>query len=256
VIDEQDEHLVISNHIYEEVFGRKIINKTILHARYEGPQILDLTIEEGHGTPILSDAIVDVDLDSVRTLLKSGIAFHVVALLIMSQDDLRGIANNSQVLLDEGVGLDLVSGWLQNGTDLDSAILIIHREGVDLSRIGTSGKVGDFVGLMWASPNEIVSRIPKDAKILPWKPGRITQGMNFAWVDESGRNWEVRMHGPDINVQAGLNAASGWVLRVRRGREYMDGQGTFYRPESLFNQRSPYYNSTAANDTHIPIQQP
>jgi Bacterial toxin 30 len=180
----------------------------------------------------------------------------LVTQLIDNRADLRDIAANSQILLDGSVRVDLVSGWLKNGTHLKDAIAIMSQR-VNLNLIGTSkNKIGDFTGLTGTPPNHIISRIPENAKILPWKPGRITQGMKFEWTDESGQDWEVKMHGPDINATVGSNAASGWVLRVRYGKEYMDVAGTFYSQKALYNPRSPYYNPTAANDTHMPIQQP
>lgn len=198
-----------------------------------------------------------VKLNGATTLLEQGIVSYVVTQLINNHVNLRDVATNSQILLDGNVRIDLVNAWLKNGTHLKDAIAIINQE-IDLNQIGTSSKVEDFTDLIGATPNEVVSRIPTDAKILPWKPdpGRIEQGMKFGWTDPSGQDWEVRMHEADPKALPGSHAASGWVLRVKYGKGYMDTTGTFYSQKALFNPRSPYYNPTAANATHMPIQQP
>ncbi len=159
------------------------------------------------------------------------------------------------LLLDGGVRVDVINGWLKNGTNLPDAIAIISQ-GVSLKLIGTSRKVGDFTSLIGTTPNEVVSRIPKDAKILPWKPGRIAQGMKFAWTSKSGRDWEVRMHGPDTKAPAGSNAANGWIMRVQRGKKYMDATGTFYTENAITNPASAQYDPRDADKNHMPIQTP
>jgi Bacterial toxin 30 len=198
-----------------------------------------------------------VKLDDVATLLDQGIDADVVTKLIENKADLRDIAINVQILLDGGIRVDLVNGWLGNKTHLNDAIAIMNL-GVDLNLIGTSSRVGNFTGLMGADPNEIVSRIPIDAKIEHWtsKPGKIGKGMKFKWY-ASGKTWRLEMHGPDgtPTLPVESNAAHGWVLRVRRGNEYIDRAGTFYK-DSIGNPRSENYDPTAINDTHIPIQAP
>jgi hypothetical protein len=158
------------------------------------------------------------------------------------------------LLLDRGIRVDLVNGWLKNGTRLPDAIAIINQ-GVDLNLIGTSRKVGDFTSLTGATPNEVVSRIPENAKILSWNPGRIALGMKFGRTDESGQDWVVRMHGPDINAPAGSNAANGWIVRIQRDNYYMDDAGNFYK-QNWLRPTSSRYNPANANATHIPIQAP
>lgn len=170
---------------------------------------------------------------------------------------MRDIAVNSRILLNRGIKVDLVNEWLGNKTHLNDAIVIQNR-GVDLNLIGTSGKVGDLTGLMGASPNEIVSRIPKNAKIRSWLPSpHIKDGMKFEWVDASGQDWLVEMHGPDSHpgLPAIANAARGWVVRIRHNRRYMDNVGNFYKQKSL-NPKSSKYDPTNADATHIPIQPP
>jgi hypothetical protein len=197
-----------------------------------------------------------VKLDGAATLLDQGIDSHVVTQLINNKADLRDIATNSQVLLDGGIRVDLVNGWLKSGTHLNDAIAIMNQ-GIDLNLIGTSSKVGDFTGLIGATLNEVVARIPADAKILPWKPdlGRIEEGMKFGWIDVIGQDWEVRMHEPDIKAPMGSNAASGWVVRIQRDNYYMDNAGNFYK-QNWLKPTSLKYNPANANATHIPIQAP
>ena len=124
--------------------------------------------------------------------------------------------------------------------------------------IGTSRKVGDFTGLRGASPNEIVSRIPKKATIRSWQPSpNIKDGMKFEWTGASGEDWLVEMHGPDSNhrLLAISNAARGWVVRIKRDKCYMDNTGNFYK-QNWLNPKSSKYDPINANATHIPILAP
>jgi hypothetical protein len=170
---------------------------------------------------------------------------------------LRDIALNARILLDEGIRVDPVNKWLSNKTNLNDAIAIMDQ-GVNLKQIAMSGRVGDFTGLMGAHPNEIVSRIPTDAKIEHWisRPGKIERGMKFKWY-ASRKTWRLEMHGPDCTptLPTESNAAQGWVLRVKRSSEFMDADGIFYL-DSIENPHSPNYNPIAINNTHIPIQAP
>jgi Bacterial toxin 30 len=158
--------------------------------------------------------------------------------------------------MTNNIKMSLINTWLKNGTNLDAAIAILNQ-GVDLNLIGTSSRGGDFTNMVGASINEIVSRIPEKAKIENWTsiPGGAQEGMKFSWKDTAGNTWRVRMQGPDPNAPAGSHAASGWVLRVKRGHDYMDATGSFYK-ESIENPRSPNYNPEAINQTHISIQHP
>lgn len=196
-------------------------------------------------------------LNDVATLLNQGISVEAVCRLIEKGADLGDIGINVQILLGAGIRIDLVSIWLSNETNLQNAIAIMKQR-VDLNLIGTSSEVGGLTGIMGASPNEIIARIPIYVKILRWTPDPTgaQNGMKFQWK-EGGKTWNVRMHSPDPNpaLPAGSNAARGWVLRVKRGSEYMDAAGTFYK-DSIENPLSPNYNPAAINDTHIPIQAP
>lgn len=195
-------------------------------------------------------------LDGVATLLNLGIDVDVVSQLINNKADLKDIAANAKILLDAHIRLDLVNGWLKNGTHLKDAIAIMNL-GVDLNQLGTSSQVGDLTGLTGATPNEVLSRIPKDAVIEHWfpEPGRIEEGMEFTWKDANG-TWIVRMHEADPQAPIGSNAASGWVMRVMCKGKYMDASGNFYTVKAITNPASSKYDPGNANKTHIPIQAP
>ena len=216
------------------------------------------------GDPVLAQLLIDqanqngANLEEVANLLEKGIEPGTVAQLVNNGADLGDIAINTQTLLDGGVKVELVNGWLTNGTHLSDAIAIMDQ-GVDLNLLGTSSQVGDFTGLEGASVNEVVSRIPEDAKIEHWtpEPNGAQEGMKFKWLDATGKSWRLRMHGPDANpdIPAESNAATGWVLRVQQGHLFMDPSGNFYK-DKILNPTNPNYNEYAANATHIPIQGP
>lgn len=211
--------------------------------------LLENTIDPKQITQWLQSS---ANLNGVATLLGQEIESSVITQLINNQADLRDIATNSQLLLNGDIRVDLINKWLKNKTHLNDAIAIM-RQGVDLNLIGTNKrKVGDFIGLIGATPNEVLSRIPEDAEIEQWVPnlGGALNGMKFYWKDLSGKAWRLRMHGPDPSAPAGSNAASGWVLRVQHRKRFMDAVGDFIRPNS------PDYTEDKANETHIPIQPP
>ena len=198
-----------------------------------------------------------VQLNGIRALLNQGMNANLVTQLINSKADLGDSAVNVQILLDGGIRVDLVNGWLDNGTHLNDAIAVMNQ-GIDLNLIGTSREVGDFTGLAGSTPNEVISRISKNAVIRHWVPelGRIEKGMRFAWKDASGKPWVVRMHEADPQAPAGSNAARGWVLRVVYGNKFMDAGGNLYTENALRNPASSNYHPDNANNTHIPIQAP
>ncbi len=198
-----------------------------------------------------------LQLNRTRALLNQGVNANLVTQLINNKADLGDIVVNVQILLDGGIRVDLVNGWLGNGTHLNDAIAIVNQ-GIDLNLIGTSRKVGDFTGLTGATPNEVISRISKNAVIRHWvsELGRIEKGMRFAWKDASGKPWMVRMHEADPQAPAGSSAARGWVLRVAYGNKFMDAGGNLYTENALKNAASSNYHPDNANNTHIPIQAP
>lgn len=74
-------------------------------------------------------------------------------------------------------------------------------------------------------------------------------------VDKDGKTWRVRVHDPDPSAPSGSNAANGWIVRVQKGKHYMDSNGDFH-PPGIANPSSPYYNEHLINDTHISITNP
>ena len=245
----------------EDVVGDVTVTQTIIDlANKEGANLnnvailLEKKVDAHQITQWLHDGI---KLDGAITLLDQGMDSHVVTQLVNNKADLRDIITNSQILLRRGIRVDLVNGWLKNGTHLNDAIAIINQR-VDLNQIGTSNNLKDFTGLIGATPNEVVPRIPKDAIIEHWTsiPEAAQRGMRFYWKDTSGKTWRLRMHGPDPTAPAGSNAARGWVLRVQTRGRYMDAAGVFYTENAIKNPDSANYDSTNADKTHMPIQAP
>ncbi|GLC30972.1 polymorphic toxin type 30 domain-containing protein [Clostridium omnivorum] len=127
--------------------------------------------------------------------------------------------------------------------------------------LGT-GNVGDFSNLEGASIKEIFSRIPADAVDVGFKPepGRIEAGYKFRWTDASGIKYEIHGHSADANAPTGSNGANGWTVRIQKsgggigGKWWLSKDGTTWYKDNVGNERSPAYNSSAWNDTHIPTQ--
>jgi hypothetical protein len=85
--------------------------------------------------------------------------------------------------------------------------------------------------------------------------GGAKEGIKYRWISSDGKKWEVRIHSPDSRAPMGSNARSRWVVRVQRGREYMDHNGIFYG-DNVSNRNSPSYSPQTINDTHIPMKTP
>ena len=51
------------------------------------------------------------------------------------------------------------------------------------------------------------------------------------------------------------NARVGWVVRIARGKHYMDPQGVFH-PAGKVLPGSPLFDEFVANETHIPLTPP
>jgi hypothetical protein len=119
--------------------------------------------------------------------------------------------------------------------------------------LGTSPRVGDFTGLAGKSIPEILARIPSNAQVRELTPveGASQAGREYKWNDGTS-TWRVRIHDPDPSAPQGTNAHDGWVVRVQRGKQYMDSDGNFFHAQS-HNPKSPNYNPDAANATHIPV---
>ncbi|MGY5341819.1 WXG100 family type VII secretion target [Paenibacillus glucanolyticus] len=132
-----------------------------------------------------------------------------------------------------------------------------HSKNIDLSKIGT-GNIGDFQGV--TDVNDLISRIPPDAKQIPWRevPGGAKEGVKFRWLDESGKTWDIRAHSVDLSAPSGSNAANGWIYRVEvkqvdpKWKWTMDSNGNFHK-ENVLRANSPHYDESIANDTHIPF---
>ena len=122
------------------------------------------------------------------------------------------------------------------------------------SKLGI-GKVNDFSDLGKATTvDDLLSRIPKDAKIKTFKPeiGRIEEGIIYEW-NADGRKMLVRIHGKDPLAPVGSNAANGWVARIQKGSNYYDPVLGDYVPRNVHKPSSQYYDPIKANNTHFEI---
>ncbi|MFF5488796.1 putative T7SS-secreted protein [Streptomyces virginiae] len=99
-----------------------------------------------------------------------------------------------------------------------------------------------------------MSIIPKDAVQEPWRAieGGVEHGIKWKWTDDvTGSTVRMRVHGPDLGPEAGPNASSGPIYRIQIGNQFQDEAGKLY-PRGIQNPKSPSFNETAINDTHIP----
>src|SRR5262245_57417703 len=90
-------------------------------------------------------------------------------------------------------------------------------------------------------------------------PGKCQEGVEYVWKAK-GRTFRVRIHDPDPSViptatNPSPNALVGWVVRIKRGRHYMDSEGRFH-PAGKLNPRSTEFDEFLGNETHIPILPP
>lgn len=122
----------------------------------------------------------------------------------------------------------------------------------------SSGNVGDFSNLQGTSVDDILSRIPKDAnkRVLTPQPGKVTEGFEYTWKASDGTKMTVRVHGPDASAPAGSNSANGWIVRVQKGKKYLDPVSGEFQPPGISRPNSEFYNEDLINSTHIPIQPP
>lgn len=104
-------------------------------------------------------------------------------------------------------------------------------------------------------------KIPKKAKRRKLKPipGKSQKGFEYMWKAE-GRTYRVRIHDADPSVVPTAanpypNALAGWVVRIRRGKKYMDPEG-FFHPAGKVSPKSPSFDELIANETHLPIVPP
>ncbi|MGW6949483.1 putative T7SS-secreted protein [Streptomyces xanthophaeus] len=99
-----------------------------------------------------------------------------------------------------------------------------------------------------------MSIIPKDAVQEPWRAieGGVEHGIKWKWTDDvTGSTVRMRVHETDLGPHAGPNASSGPIYRIQIGNQFQDEAGQLY-PRGIQNPKSPSYNETAINDTHIP----
>lgn len=104
-------------------------------------------------------------------------------------------------------------------------------------------------------------RIPSNAnrrKLLPIA-GRAQQGFEYKWR-AGGKTYRVRLHDADPSVVPGPanpapNARMGWIVRIAKGKRYMDPTGTFH-PAGAVMPGSASFDEFIANETHIPLIAP
>jgi hypothetical protein len=233
-------------------------------ARQKGANLDDVSalLKKGATSDQIAQWLTDdTNLDGASTLLNQGITSKVVTKLLDNKADLQDIAANSHTLINGKVNVNLINTWLDNGTNLKAPIDFMEQ-GVDLNLIGTSSKVGDFSNIANATPNEIISRVPKDARLMQWvvnNPDDPQAGMKFIWKPENEPTYRLEMHSQDPKVVAqdpNLNAGKGWIVRVQRGNKYIDTGGNWITQKAIDNPDSSNYNPDNANNTHIPIQPP
>ncbi|WP_169818519.1 polymorphic toxin type 30 domain-containing protein [Domibacillus iocasae] len=56
-----------------------------------------------------------------------------------------------------------------------------------------------------------------------------------------------------MSAPKGSNARKGWTMRVQRGKWFMDSKGNWHK-KNLLNKKSPYYDESVGNSTHIPTR--
>jgi len=148
------------------------------------------------------------------------------------------------------------------------------------NKLGT-GKVEDFTGLEGANFDEVMSRIPSNAKARLLVPNpKVQIGTEFKWVDDaSNETFKVRIHGPDSspNLPVGANARHGWITIVEKevpktsgGKQrliFNPGSGKFVDKKNFVKavktqnklplpQRGLNLDTDPVNLSHMPVQVP
>uniref|UniRef100_UPI00047C1EE6 polymorphic toxin type 30 domain-containing protein n=1 Tax=Fictibacillus gelatini TaxID=225985 RepID=UPI00047C1EE6 len=101
--------------------------------------------------------------------------------------------------------------------------------------------------------NDIISNIPSNAIKRDLTPtDNIKEGVEYKWND-GGATWRVRIHSKDLSAPNGSNASKGWIMRVQRGKWFMDSQGNWHK-RNLLSPNSPFFDEKIADQTHIPIK--
>ena len=135
---------------------------------------------------------------------------------------------------NDGVGKNDIQKLNNNDNTMIATSKGVVVSSNTLAKQGSSNLVGDFTKLEGATVDEIISRVPKDWKMLAQKNGN---GIRF--IDEAGIE-RIRIHGPDPKAPIGTNSNSGWILRIQdKNKNYLDNFGNI--------------GGYKANETHIPI---
>src|SRR5713101_5572897 len=86
-------------------------------------------------------------------------------------------------------------------------------------------------------------RVPVAARRRNLRPvaGKSQRGVEYLWLSE-GKMFKVRIHDPDPSVGPTAtnpvpNALIGWVVRISRGKQFMDDRGVFH-PRGKVSPRS------------------
>ncbi|MFZ6746967.1 polymorphic toxin type 30 domain-containing protein [Undibacterium sp. JH2W] len=122
----------------------------------------------------------------------------------------------------------------------------------------TGTSIGDLSGMTGESIESLIKNLPRNAsmrKLTP-APGGSQVGLEYKWVDENGKINRFRMHDPDPNAGTGANASEGWTGRWQSQGKYYDPITNEFRHSNVHKEASPFYDPTAANNTHIPVQPP
>lgn len=103
----------------------------------------------------------------------------------------------------------------------------------------------------------MLDRIPDEAVLRELRPieGGVTEGFEFSW-NQDGKTYRVRVHNEDPGAPAGSNVASGWVVRVQRGKRFYDYTINDFREAKYTNTGGPFFDDNIMNNTHIPILDP
>ena len=137
---------------------------------------------------------------------------------------------------NDGVGGNGIQKLNNNDNTMISTSKGVIVSSNTLAKQGSSNLVGDFTKLEGATVDEIISRVPKDWKMVPQKQG---QGIRF--IDEAGIE-RIRIHAPSTSqkLDSSLNAKQGWILRIQdTSGNYLDNFGNI--------------GGRKENRTHIPI---
>ena len=195
-----------------------------------GTTKLSTTVGETTGTGwVKTPAAISgrVDLQQGPTFAKPAPSTGQKKVFVDSKSDLATLLENTNAdILVTSKGLAIDVKWLKN----------------ILAGQGTSIDVGKLTGLKDASIAKIVSRLPKDWKVMLQNDGK---GIKFVEVVDGKEIDRVRIHAPENNpkLPSTANTNSGWVLRIpadKYGNFYFDDTGKILKPRT--------------NETHIPIK--